>query len=136
MPRLRLAPVRSPVLRTILLVWLIIAVSLTHYYALFAQPHSWLLPAIISRPDLVFHLVAFEALALPAFLLWRPAVAVAAGLVALAGMIELLQVAMPEREASFADLAAGGAGIALGALTAIVVLELGVRWAGAFAEAD
>lgn len=135
-PRVRLTPVRSRGLRAMLLFWLIIAVLLTHYYALIAQPHSPLLSAIISRPDLVFHLVAFAAMALPAFLLWRPAAAVAMGFVVLAGMIELLQVAVPKREASFADFATSGAGILPGALAAIVMLEISVRRAGALAEID
>jgi VanZ family protein len=132
----RPAPIRSRSLRAILLIWLIVAVSITHYYALFAHAHSYLLAALVDRPDFVFHLVAFALMALPAFLLWRPVSTVAVGLVALAGAIELSQMMIPDREASLADLGASGAGIVLGALAAMLVSDLGVWFSGALTKVD
>lgn len=133
---MRPTPVSSPALRATLLVWLIMAVSLTNYYALFAQAHSQTLNALFDRPDLVFHLAAFASMALPAFLLWQSTSMVAIGLVALAGAIELMQFGLPGREASLLDLGADGVGIMLGALAAILVSNLGLRYAGALTKVD
>ena len=133
---MRPAPVRSPALRAILLIWLIVAVSITHYYALFAHAHSQMLAAFIDRPDLVFHAAAFALTALPAFLLWRPASAIAMGLVALAGAIELSQLALSDRDASMIDLGASGVGIVLGAMAAMLLAELGARYSAALTKVD
>ena len=133
---MRPTPVRSRALHTMLLVWLIAAVAITLYYALFAHAHSSLLASLFDRPDVVFHLVAFVAMALPAFLLWGSMWKVVMGLVALAGAIELLQMTLRDREASFADLGAGSAGIVLGSLAAILVSYLGLRHSGALTKVD
>jgi hypothetical protein len=119
-----------------LLVWLIAAVSLTLYYALFAQAHIQTLDAFFDRTDLVLHLLAFVAMALPAFLLWGSMWKVVMGLVALAGAIELLQMTNTLREASLADLGADGAGIMLGALAAILVSSLGSWFSGTLIKVE
>ena len=122
--------VASATLRALLFVWLIAAISITLYYALFVQAHIQALDALFDRTDLVLHLAAFVSVALPAFLLWGSMWKVVMGLVAFAGAIELTQMVLPDREASVADLGANGAGIMLGALAAILVSDLGSWFSG------
>ena len=64
--------------------------------------------------DLLEHGLAFLVLSVLAGLLWRPLWRVAGSLALAAAAIELLQIAIPGREVSAADLAAGLAGLALG----------------------
>ena len=71
--------------------------------------------------DLLEHGLAFLVLSVLAGLLWRPLWRVAGSLALAAAAIELLQIAIPGREVSAADLAAGLAGLALG-LAAIALL--------------
>jgi VanZ family protein len=109
---------------------------MTLYYALFAEIHVQTLAALFDRTDLVLHVAAFSAIALPAFLFWRSTLKVLVGLVALAGTIEILQMMLPGRDASLVDLGASGTGILLGALMAIPVSNLTLRLSGAAAKVD
>jgi VanZ family protein len=85
---------------------------------------SWLAFAPVAQPDTVAHLdklrhvFAFVVLALVASWAWAPGrrtlLAVALGLLAYGALIELVQMQLPSREASWADWAADALGIVLG----------------------
>lgn len=75
-------------------------------------------PALRGQNDLALHVAAFFALSLP-LLLTGVSRRKLAGLVGLAGLIEIVQVFQPDRNASWSDLGGGVAGIALGAVVAI-----------------
>jgi VanZ family protein len=73
--------------------------------------------------DKLNHLAAFAALALCAVFGWRSSrgarLAVLLALLAFGGMIELLQLHVPNRTGEWSDLLADGVGIGLGALLAL-----------------
>jgi VanZ family protein len=73
--------------------------------------------------DKLNHVAAFAALALCAVFGWRSSrvarLAVLVALLAYGGVIELLQLHVPNRSAEWSDLLADGIGIGLGALLAL-----------------
>lgn len=91
-----------------------------------------LLPAPRAGPDLgwdkVNHLAAFAALSFSAMLGWRGPrplqIGVLLALFGYGGLIELLQMFVPNRSAEWSDLLADAIGIGLGALAAASLLRL------------
>jgi VanZ family protein len=91
-----------------------------------------LLPAPKVGPDLGWdkfnHLAAFAALSFSATLGWRGPrplqIGVLLALLGYGGLIELLQMFVPNRSAEWSDLLADAIGIGIGALAAASVLRL------------
>jgi VanZ family protein len=77
-------------------------------------PIAWL-QGSFPRIDLVLHMLAFACLAILAFVLFGLRVQVVVVMLAAGAAIELAQAFEPAREASFADMIANAAGIALAA---------------------
>ena len=77
--------------------------------------------------DKLNHLAAFAALAVCAVFGWRSAraacLAVLLALLAFGGVIELLQLRVPNRSAEWSDLGADAVGIGVGALLALIWLR-------------
>ena len=97
--------------------WAMIAVSISFiiHFGLFSKPPlSWFLIGL-SRFDLVLHAIAFASLAVPAFMLFGSRYGTAMSIFALGAGLELAQWMTLSREASIADLAANGLGIACAA---------------------
>lgn len=82
-------------------------------FGLLAPPPVTWLELAIPRADLVLHLLAFACLAIVAFVLFGVRVRVVVAMLAAGAAIELVQAFEPGREASFADMMANAAGIAL-----------------------
>jgi VanZ family protein len=92
----------------------LIAVVVIYYAVIFegSLPDH---PAIRGYNDTVLHVAAFLALSVPLLLLWAWRRTVA-GLIVLAGLIEIVQMFDPGRTADWRDFAASLAGIFLGGL--------------------
>ena len=94
------------------------------------MPTSQASIAIDSGWDKLNHVAGFAAMGFAACMGWplpahrRARVLVLCGVLAFGGLIEVLQLAIPEADAEWGDLLADTIGIATGALPAIVLLRL------------
>lgn len=100
--------------RLCLLAMAALIASVVVYYGVFFQgalpDHRW----IVGYNDLILHAAAFLALSIPLLLLW-PARGVIPGLFGLACMLEVIQIWLPGRNPGWDDVAAGMAGVLIGA---------------------
>jgi len=99
-----------------------VSISLIIQFGLFARPTmAWLVRGLL-LPDLLFHIIAFTSLAMPAFILFRPMMKTAVGVFVLGAGLELAQWITKFGEVSVIDLAANATGIGLAA-SVIVLLK-------------
>ena len=112
----------KPVAIVFLWIIVLVSISLIIQFGLFARPAmAWLVRGLL-LPDLLFHIIAFTSLAMPAFLLFRPMMKTAVGVFVLGAGLELAQGITKFGEVSVIDLAANATGIGLAA-SVIVLLK-------------
>jgi VanZ family protein len=112
-----------PPARFRLLVWLLLALEALLVLSLALGPGQRALIDLTGHSDFALHLLAFGLASSLAGSLW-PAAPVALGLAACVVLIEAVQLAIAEREASLIDLLAGSIGIALGLGFTLMVQSL------------
>ena len=112
----------KPLVLVFLWVIVLVSISLIIQFGLFARPTMALLVRGLLLPDLLFHIIAFTSLAMPAFILFPPMMKTAVGVFALGGGLELAQWITKFGEVSVIDLAANATGIGLAA-SVIVLLK-------------
>jgi len=114
----------KPLALVFLWVIVLVSISLIIQFGLLSRPTmSWLVRGL-SLPDLMFHIIAFTSLAMPAFLLFRPMIKAAVGIFVMGVGLELAQWVTKLGEGSVIDLAANATGIALTALVIVLLKRL------------
>jgi len=100
--------------------------AVTVYYGVFLKgslPNPSMLHGI--KNDIFLHFVAFAALTIPVWILWKGRITIVA-LVCCAAAIEAVQIFQPNRTAALDDFAASFAGVIF-SVTLVIISERGIR---------